>query len=289
MPTAPHHDTFSRLPYASNGWHGWIRSDWQNLPAFQNLDAWLRDPDADVIIELLCRSITRHNTPKGRVYAKYMRARNDGVIKNRELFSCIRWTLLPSRGQRIFSTCLTMLNRGHFCPEPILGARHRGTWGYPHELFVSAELIQPTIEELIQKHNDDMRDKILVSCAQELSRFHQDHFVHGDFLPRNACLELSSKRLYYLDNDRTRLWPCPPPFHCQRRNLAQFCYNLLLQAGHYDLAMPTAFLQAYVQARGWPEKRRQAECNRVIAQITARWQRYGEKEAARLKQSANQA
>jgi len=276
-------------PFQTTGWRGWIHPDWQDLPAFTNLDAWLQEPGAEVILDLPCRTITRHQTARGTLYAKYMRAKNDGVIKNREMLSHLRWTIMPSRGQRIFLTCSAMLSKNHFCPQPILGARRRrGPCSYPHELFVSAELTQPTVEKLLQTHDGQTRDDILARCGMELQRFHADHFVHGDFLPRNACLDTATNRLYYLDNDRTRLWPCPPPFYCQRRNLAQFCYNLLLQDGAYDLAMPNAFLNGYLQATPWPAKRRQAEYQRVIAHITTRWQRYGEREAARLKRLADQ-
>ncbi|NLE54028.1 MAG: hypothetical protein GX617_03740 [Lentisphaerae bacterium] len=289
--TSPDSSTTPKpAPFHIHGWHGWVHADWQDLPAFQDIDAWLQEHSAKIILDLPCRTITRHQTDRGALYAKYMRAKNDGVIKNREMLSYLRWTVLPSRGQRIFLTCSAMLRKGHFCPLPVLGGRcRRGPWGYPHELFVSAELVQPTVEELLQTQDASARENILTRCGSELQRFHADHFVHGDFLPRNACLNTATKQLFYLDNDRTRLWPCPPPFFCQRRNLAQFCYNLLLQAGCYDLAMPNAFLNAYLQATSWTEKRRQAEYQRVVAHITARWQRFGEKEAARLKRLAKQA
>lgn len=283
-PTTP-----TPIAFQTHGWRGWVHADWQGLPAFQDIDAWLQETSAETILELPCRRITRHQTERGALYAKYMRAKNDSVIKNRELFNLIRWTLLPSRGQRIFLTCNAMLQHGHYCPQPVLGARRRrGPWGYPHELFVSAELIQPTVEELLQTYDDSGRAELLAHCAAQLQRFHSDHFVHGDFLPRNACFDTASKRLFYLDNDRTRLWPCRPPFASQRRNLAQFCYNLLLQAEGYDLTMPNAFLNAYLQATAWSEKRRQAEYQRIIAHITTRWRRFGEKELARLKRLAEQ-
>jgi hypothetical protein len=282
--TTPRNSSATR--FQAHGWHGWAHADWQDLPEFQDIDAWLREEQSTLILELLCRRITRHESARGALYAKYMRAKNDAVIKKREPLSYLRWYLLPSRGQRIFLTCMAMLQKGHYCPQPVLGARcRRGALKYPHELFVSAELLHPTVEELLHMPDVMSRDEILALCGKELRRFHADDFVHGDFLPRNACIDISKKRLFYLDNDRTKLWSCPAPFYCQRRNLAQFCYNLLLQAEGYDLAMPDSFLHAYLENTPWPEKKRRQEYQRIVAQIHKRWQRHGEKEAARLRQS----
>jgi hypothetical protein len=272
--------SFSR--YRRNGWQGWILDGWQQLPEWSDLDGWLQSPDQAVVLELPCRTVSRRETAFGPVYAKLMRGRNDGALRNREVFSWLKWTLLPSRGEHVLKVSAAMLAHGHRCPVPVLGVRCRGRWGYPRELFVSRELLLPTLEEcLVQASGRDEQRRLLQLSAEELARFHRDRFVHGDFLPRNACVDVAAGALYFLDNDRSRRWPFRPPFFRQRRNLAQFCYNVMLVDGSGDSPLPEWFLHAYAEARvDWPATRRRAEIALVLMQCARRWRQHGRNELA---------
>jgi len=230
------------------------------------------------------------------IYEKIlMRGGNDGAVRNREVISWLKWTLLPSRGEHILKVTAAMAAHGHCCPTPVLGARCRGRWGYPRELFVSREVVQPTLEEcLVRAAGPGEQQHLLAFAAESLARFHRDHFVHGDFLPRNVCVDSQGGHLYFLDNDRTHHWPFPPPFLRQRRNLAQFCYNLMLLDGSGQSSLPADFLQAYAEARpDWSLRRRRAEIALVQAQCDRRWAMHGVRELAwrekRRRQMASQS
>lgn len=281
--------TFS--PYCRNGWKGWILDGWQQLPELADLDAWLLEPQQTIVLETICRTVSRRETALGAVYVKLMRGRNDGAVRNREVVSWLKWTLLPSRGAHILKVTAAMAARGHHCPIPVLGARCRGRWGYPRELYVSREVTQPTLEEcLVSAAGKGEQRELLAFTAERLARFHLDHFVHGDFLPRNACVDTQAGHLYFLDNDRTHHWPFRPPFQRQRRNLAQFCYNLMLLDGSGQSPLPADFLQAYAEARpDWSLSRRQAEIARVQAQCDRRWKKHGDFELAKRKKLLSQA
>jgi hypothetical protein len=136
------------------------------------------------------------------------------------------------------------------------------------------------------KNEDKVAQANLLSfAAEKMEMLHRDNFVHGDFLARNVCLDWAGQKLYFLDNDRTRHWPFSPPFWRPRRNLAQFCYNLMLLDGAGDSPLPEAFLRSYAEMRpDWPVSRRQEEVARVLQQVQQRWERDGEWELARRKQ-----
>lgn len=269
-------------PYCRNGWRGWILEGWQQLPELADLDVWLHDPHQSVVLEAPCRTISRRETALGPVYVKLMRGGNDGAVRNREIISWLKWTLLPSRGEHILKVTAAMAAHGHRCPTPVLGARCRGRWGYPSELFVSREVIQPTLEEcLARAAGPDEQQNLLAFTAEQLARFHRDNFVHGDFLPRNVCVDSQAGHLYFLDNDRTHHWPFPPPFVRPRRNLAQFCYNLMLLDGSGQSRLPDGFLKAYAEARpDWSLPRRRTEIALVQAQCDCRWKKHGVRELA---------
>ncbi|HQL87320.1 MAG: hypothetical protein BWX73_01817 [Lentisphaerae bacterium ADurb.Bin082] len=278
-------------PYRQNGWKGWVLDEWQQLPELADLETWLQAPQQTIVLEAPCRTVSRRETALGAVYVKLMRGRNDGAVRNREVFSWLKWTLLPSRGVYILKVTAAMAARGHHCPTPVLGARCRGRWGYPRELYVSREVTLPTLEEcLVRATGKGEQQELLAFTAERLARFHLDHFVHGDFLPRNACVDTQAGHLYFLDNDRTRHWPFLPPFQRQRRNLAQFCYNLMLLDGSGQSPLPADFLKAYAEARpDWSLSRRQAEVARVQAQCDRRWKKYGDGELAWREKRRRQA
>lgn len=62
------------------------------------------------------------------------------------------------------------------------------------------------------------------ALAQEIRRFHDLGFVHGDLVPSNIMVSLDPAdgfRFYFMDNDRTRRYPKWLPHGLWRRNLVQ--------------------------------------------------------------------
>jgi hypothetical protein len=263
--------TIEALPYAQDGWNGWMESAWMDFAPLQQPDSWLTPQNGKTILDLPCRRVLRLETPRGAVYAKIMRAGNDGVIKNREWWGLLRWMLLPSRGVHIFHMHQRMLAMGHGCAEPVLGARHRGPWGYPHELFISREVPHDTLEALFPKLDAIQLETCLRCCAVQLAAFHADGFVHGDCIKRNLCYDMAEEQLYFLDNDRTKRWRNKAPFFLQRRNLAQFCYSLVRDGAEADLTLPTCFLEAYGGQAGWSSRRLEDEKDRIFPPVLKRW------------------
>ena len=285
----PHRQlTIGRLAFRrfhAQGWDGWLNDAWADATELQTVDAWLDEPGQDIVLETLCRTVARRSIKgHGIVYSKLMRAQNDGVFTKNELFSKFKWKFYPSRAKCILKTTARMLERGHHCPIPVLGIRRKRLAELPTDLFVATELTDPTVEKRLKDASDDGERKELLSvCGRELARFHADGFIHGVFLPRNACLSRDNSTLSYLDNDRTRHWPRTPLFHFQRRNLTQFCFNLYVLARSDSPELPEAFIDAYASAAHWSEARLRNEKRMIFAQNARRWSATasGELKAAR--------
>lgn len=279
----------SFLRYRADGWDGWVLESWSGFAGFADLDAWLSDRGCqEPVLEVPCRTITRAVTPLGTVYAKLMRAQNDGVLRKNELFSKFKWMFYPSRGRGIVLRTAAMLSLGHNCPVPVLGLRRRHGLRLPEDLLVATELTDPTVEARLREAAGDSaaRAAILETCGRELASLHADRFIHGDFLPRNVCLSRDGTTFSFLDNDRTHRWPCTPPFHFLRRNLTQFCFNLWLTAESPDPGEADTFISAYAAAAGWDGRRTQAERRRIHQANTRRWNKTAGRELKRKRQLA---
>lgn len=281
---------FSFLRYRQQGWDGWLLESWQDADFLDNLDAWLADSSVqERILEVPCRTITRTATTHGVVYAKLMRAQNDGVLRKNELFSKFKWMFYPSRGRNIVVNTAQMLSLGHSCPVPVLGLRRRHGLHLPEDLLVATELTDPTVEQrLAEADSMEERAAILTICGQRLAQLHADRFVHGDFLPRNVCLSLDGTTLSYLDNDRTYRLPCRSCFHLQRRNLTQFCFNLWLNAQKPSLDESNVFIEAYAKTACWSDRRTENEKQRIHNANHLRWQKTAERELRRRQQQQAQ-
>ena len=256
--------------YDSDGWHGWVLDGYQE--EFGRLEDWLANSPRRVVLDALCRKVAKHERPGGNLYSKLMWAQNDGALQKKEWFSLLKWALGPSRAVTVLETTAMMLEKGHLCPTTVLGVRKRATGGHHLNLLVTTEVAHPTIEDVIQKQGEGEAEEAVRRAGADLARLHADRFLHGDYLPRNACC--SPEGTVFLDNDKTRRWPFMPPWFLRRRNLEQFAYNLMLQKGLEEchLELPTLFWQAYAEAAGIPPGRRNEIFEGIVAKCRLRWE-----------------
>ena len=252
-------------PVSENGWEGLVSPDF--APLFDRLDEWLTK-DSTVILEAPCRTIRRHQTDLGTLYSKLMRAQNDGAYTRKEWFAWLKWAFGPSRALHILKVSSLMLAQGHGCAIPVLAVRKRQWNGRHLNLLVTQEVPFPTVEQFVTSPSPQEALRI---SGEALASLHQDSFIHGDFLPRNCCLDSAHHRLFFLDNDKTSHWRYAP-FFLQQRNLEQFSYNLIRLTGNQDLPFP--FLSAYFESRGFTPSRRAAIESSVMSHAIARWQRH---------------
>ena len=262
------------LARCQNGWDVLVHEEWSDFAPLQDLDAWMKLPSSEIVKDTPCRIILKTATPNGVIYTKFMRAQNDGVIKNHEIFPKLKWTLAPSRGQRILKTTAAMRALGHPCPVPILGARKRGAFGYPTEIFIASEITLPTAEDDFYQRSELVRPELISLCGRRLAALHRDGFIHGDFLPRNVCPDWKNNTIFFLDNDRTKHHALPMPFFLKRRNLAQFSFNLYLLAEQPVEPLVTALVDAYAAELKWPDARRADETSRITRQVNLRWEKH---------------
>ena len=262
--------TFSR--YSGGGWNGWVL---KGLDISGKLETWLAPGGSQVLAESLCRRVACCLLDGRKVFLKIMWAQNDGAVKKRELTSLAKWALGPSRAIGILKVTSAMLASGLLCPVPIAGLRKKAYNGRHLNLLATWEVAAPTVESILQSGSRGEAEEAVKTAAKELARLHSLHFVHGDFLPRNACLD--SGGFYFLDNDKTWHWPFMPPWFLRVRNLEQFAYNLMLQGGleTCDMELPGGFLDAYAQASSVDVDR-----GRLLSRARARWERKRMREGA---------
>ncbi len=91
--------------------------------------------------------------------------------------------------------------------------------------------------------------------AEEVRHLHQLGFIHGDLVPYNILVQSKEDeiRFFYLDNDRTRRYPCWIPHELWKRNLVQLNRFLLPGITQRDRIR---FLRFYVGKRRLGEKER---------------------------------
>ncbi len=252
--------------YSGCGWNGWVLQGLGDISG--RLESWLAPGGSQVLAESLCRKVAFCWLDGRKVFLKIMWAQNDGAVKKHELTSLAKWALGPSRAVGILKVTSRMLAEGLLCPVPIAGLRRRVSSGRHINLLATWEVTAPTVESILQSGSRADAAEAVKTSAEELARLHSRHFVHGDFLPRNACLDSSG--FYFLDNDKTWHWPFMPPWFLRVRNLEQFAYNLMLQGGleTCDMELPGCFLDAYAAASSVNVDR-----GRLLSRARARWER----------------
>jgi tRNA A-37 threonylcarbamoyl transferase component Bud32 len=262
-----------RLRYSrfdSDGWKGWVCEGFEK--EFEEIGTLLSENSRNAVVDALCRRVAKHERPGGNYYSKLMWAQNDGALQKKELFSLLKWALGPARSVTILKNTSKMLEKGHLCPKPLLGIRQRKGNGHHLNLIVTTEVTAPTIEDVIQKRSEGEAEQAVRQAGCDLARLHADHFLHGDYLPRNACF--SEQGTVFLDNDKTSRWPFMPPWFLRRRNLEQFVYNLMLQKGLKEchLELPTIFWEAYANEAKVAENCRGTIFDGIVAKCRKRWE-----------------
>jgi tRNA A-37 threonylcarbamoyl transferase component Bud32 len=258
---------------SDDGWQGLVNNDWEDILDIKSIDEWMARQDQESLKDVPCRIILKASTKGGIVYTKYMRAQNDGVIKKRETFPKIKWTLSPSRALRILNTTAKMISLGHLAPTPVLAARKRMKFGYPHEIFIAEEVALDTAEDIFYKASDNQKLELMEFCGKTLAKLHRDGFIHGDYLPRNICPDAKRNAMVYLDNDRTKFHRINMPFFLKRRNLAQFSFNLYLLAENPAEDCVKSLVLAYGDELGWKQAKVDGETNTILRQVAKRWEK----------------
>lgn len=256
---------------SDDGWRGLVNDEWADILDIRRIDEWMARKDQESLKDVPCRIILKASTAGGIVYTKYMKAQNDGVIKKREIFPKIKWTLNPSRALRILNTTAKMIALGHLAPTPILGARKRMELGYPHEIFIAKEVELDTAEDIFYKANDSQKLELMEFCGKTLAMLHRDGFIHGDYLPRNICPDAKNNAMVYLDNDRTKFHRINMPFFLKRRNLAQFSFNLYLLAENPVEHCVKSLVNAYGNELDWKQSKIEGETSIILKQVARRW------------------
>ncbi len=207
-------------PFQSGKWRGY--ADEAFAAQFHDLDQWLADNPGEVVVSYASREVRRVTLTATNqvVYLKIIRGLTDAGFARKEWFSWCKWVFRPSRAIHTMAISEAMLDAGFLCAVPLLAARRRDGI-YPTDIFVSADVNSADLwqESPLQP------PELVTFLAEQLNRFHQAGFAHGDCILRN--LALRDSQLVYLDNDRT--WRPPALFrrHYQKRNLAQLSYSIL--------------------------------------------------------------
>lgn len=225
-------------------WNGHILDGWQET--FRDMDTWLAQNPGDSIVRFPSREVRRVETSRGGVYVKLLYNGSESSGLNKPA-TALKWLLKPSRALAIFNISNDILRQGFLCPRPLVAARHRTRWGWPTDLFVSEECLDPTVAQRLQANpgEEAIRD-LLSHTAVELHRFHQAGFIHGDCTPYNLALNAQNK-LVLFDNDRT----VRNPLRSRRqrhRSLATF--GLRLAQLTQSLEPFQFFLTRYAEATG---------------------------------------
>ncbi len=252
--------------YSDDGWHGFVLDRRQGC--FNDLSKWLESCE-EVVLNAPCRRVSRHKTKFGTLYSKLMWARNDGAIQKRELISWFKWAYGPARSVHIWKISRKMMAAGHPCAVPVLAVRKKVPGGRHLNLLVTEEILAPTVEKIILEGGENA-EKAVKAAGVCLAKLHKDNFVHGDYLPRNACI--LDDRIIFLDNDKTSGWSFRPPFFLRKRNVDQFAYSLLVLSGMDECreTLSLAFINEYCSEAGIEPA---ALIGPVMKKARARWER----------------
>ncbi|MDX9978913.1 MAG: lipopolysaccharide kinase InaA family protein [Lentisphaeria bacterium] len=210
--------------FRSDAWRGSVHRAW--LAPLAELDSWLTGNPGSRVVDKPARQVRRVETPQGVVFVKIIRLPSEQEQPGKRLLGIIKWYCRPSRALAVFAITKSLLEQGIGCPEPILAARRRSSLGWPEDVFISREVLYPTILQLLSETDDPAgQQTILAHAARGIAQLHTARFIHGDCIPGNICLSPEGK-LIFLDNDRT----CrTSPFRSHRarfKNLVQLLARL---------------------------------------------------------------
>lgn len=260
------------ISYRHDRWAGLVHKDWANAFANQDPLAWMTSLPHERSRYRLSRQIYRVNTEQGRVYLKVILGLNErSMQKDRSWLDRLKWQWRPSRAIQTVKVCQDMLANDIWCPAPLLAAREH-TGGQSREVFIAEAVELPGLGiRLAAAADDRARIEMVKQIAPHITQLHRKRFLHGDLLPNNLHVTDDLQRVCFMDNDRTRLWPCSLPWWAIRRNLAQLSYRLLFHQGQ-SVAM--AFLDAYAMAARWSTKQQSSRVASVMSSAKTRLANY---------------
>ena len=237
------------IAYRHQRWIGLIRQDWSQAFADHDPLSWMALLPHERSRYRLSRQIYRVDTDKGLVYLKVILGLNErSMQKKRSWMDSLKWRLRPSRAIQTLRVSQAMLANDIWCPPPILAAReHQG--GAARDIFIAEAVELPGLGmRLKDAASDEHRIEMIRTVVPQIVKLHQKRFLHGDLLPNNLHVTDDLSQVCFMDNDRTRQWPCSLPWWAIKRNLAQLVYRLLFHQGQ---AVAQSCLDAYGEAAGW--------------------------------------
>jgi hypothetical protein len=268
------------LPYRLESWKGVVREDFASqLGPFDPL-TWMAKQPHEQTRHRKSRQIYRAQTVKGdHVYLKVMLGLNERAMSDHpQRLDLLKWRYRPSRAIQTLLVTQRMLQDGLWCPPPLLAARDVTSQGRVRDVFISEAIDLPGLGDLLKlAQNDTQRIAMVQAIAPHIVQLHCKRYLHGDLLPNNLHVSPSLDRVCFMDNDRTRHWPCPLPRWLIRRNLAQLAYRVFF---HQGPAVASALIEAYGDEAGWPATITRKETHKILAVATARQNQYNQSPAS---------
>ena len=207
-----------------------------------------------------------------------------------ELFGCIKDLFRDSRAFRALRQGLALTGHGFHAPPAIAAGEERrlgllkraflltaGVPGLPLDQFLRERFAAGLNAEALRR-----KRRQIEQLAREIRRMHRLGFVHGDLVPSNILLRVEQEgiQFFYMDNDRTRLYPPWFPHRLWKRNLVQL--NRFVLPG-ISLQDRMRFLRAYLGQASlakdprrllrWLERKtrqRRRECEQIAARVSFR-------------------
>ncbi len=207
-----------------------------------------------------------------------------------ELFGCLKDLFRDSRAFRALKQGTALTEHGLHAPVAIAAGEERHLGLLKRAFLLTARVHGSPLNQFLRDHfaarldTEALRRKRrqIQDLAWEIRRMHALGFVHGDLVPSNILLrvEREGSRFFYMDNDRTRLYPLWFPQRLWRRNLVQL--NRFVLPG-ISLQDRLRFLRAYLGqntlAKGhrrllkWLEtktRKRRRQCEQIDARVSFR-------------------
>lgn len=260
------------IAYRHQRWAGLVHQDWAQAFDQQDPLTWMASLPHERSRYRLSRQIYRVHTDKGLVYLKTILGLNErSMQKNSPWVGRLKWRLRPSRAIQTLHVSQAMLAHDIWCPPPILAAReYQGSQS--RDIFIAQAVELPGLGmRLKDAASDAQRIEMIRTVMPKIVNLHQKRFLHGDLLPNNLHVTDDLSRVCFMDNDRTRLWPCPLPWWAIKRNLSQLVFRLL---SHQGQAVAQACLDAYGQAANWNKSKQISYSATVLKVAKQRLEHY---------------
>jgi serine/threonine protein kinase len=166
-----------------------------------------------------------HGSGPGRLAYVKVFHRSQGIASLKDSFR-------ESKAFRSLRQCIALARAGFDVPTTVAAGEFRRFRLLLRAFAVTVEISgQPAPDFLRERYPVNSRGLSLAikrdslkRLAEQIRHFHRLGFVHGDLVPSNICIsamEGAGLRFYFMDNDRTRRYPCWLPQSLWKRNLVQ--------------------------------------------------------------------